>query len=303
MSKSKKLASPHDLPQLSVEEAQKAYDRARIAKKLHGPEDLRAAWARRRVGVGELLRILRQGVNSPEIDKPEQTAAYLARLLEVAVDRFDVLVQEGVMDEVLPRLTALPFLYSLKAGTGVREWERASALFKEKKVGTKSVSAHMGSSPAGTRNPIWGMLAAEAAQIASMAAVKLPDFDNYKAQAKAIGHKKVKRPGAHHGWEASIYLLADDGVLIWPDWLEACRELPLSVKDNVEGYQNACRLILKGFFGDPENKWSDEIIQRQNQVIETKVAGRTVKSENKISSLARNEAVRTVVAAVGRLWV
>jgi len=296
------------LPQLTQKEAQEAWNRARIAKKIHGPENLRTVWAKKMkmtgtVGVQELLRIIRKGVNSPEMDKTEQTAAYLARLLEGAVERFENLVQTGAMDEVLPRMAALPVLYSPYAGKGSPEWKWARELFEAKKVGTEAVSAHRGSNYAATRNSSWKMLAIEAVKVARMAAIKLPVFDAYREEAIAVGHVEFKRPGGHYIWRASVYLLADKGVLIWPDWLSACRDLPPSVKDKTEDYQAACRLMLKGFFGDPENKWGDELLKTRTKLAITHIGRWKPKYFSMTSARARLESVESVVDAIATLGV
>ena len=301
-------AKTSDLPRLSQEEAQKAWNKARIARNIHGPENLRTVWAKKMemvgaAGVQALLSIIRAGVNSPEMDKTEQTAAYLARLLEGAVARFENLVQTGAMDEVLPRMAALPVLYSLYAGKGSPEWKWARELFEAKKVGTEAVSAHRGSNYAATRNSSWKMLAVEAVKVARMAAIKLPIFDAYREEAIAVGDVEFKRPGGRYIWRASVYLLSDKGVLIWPDWLSACRGLPQSVKDNIEGYQEACRLMLKGFFGDPENKWGDDLLKTRTKLEITSVDGRNVKYFSMTSGRARLESVESVVDAIATLGV
>ncbi len=285
-------AKTSGLRRLSAEECQAAYNKARIAGNIIEPVNLRTIWAKQKTaGIQDLLGMIRKVVNSTEIDNPENTADYLARLLEAAVERFENLVQSGAMDDVLPRLTALPVLYSLYAGTGGRQWKRARAVFEDKKVGTKSVSAHRGKDPAAAKDPIWGLLAAESVKVASRAALQLPIMDACKEKAVAVGHVKSTRPRGKFLWQASVYLLADGGVLIWPDWLSACRGLPDSVRDNVEGYQAACRLILKEFFGEPGNKWGDALLKPKTEI----------GSNRSGKAAARGEAVENAVDAVSRL--
>lgn len=281
------------LRKLDDEETQDVYERAHNVGAVHKPTFLRESWLKRKTmagpaGPAELLRLLRAGVNAPQMDVPEDQARYLARLLHDAIEKFELLVEAGTMDGVLPRLRALPILYSTTAGKGAPEWKRARQIFEDKKVGSKAVSAHRGSDYLAARNTNWGLLAATAVDLASYASMKLPEFDKLRFRAVAVGYKVATRPGAEYAWRGALYLLDDGAVLIWPDWLELCRGLPPTAKEDVRGYKAACQAMVKEFFGDPKNAAAEELLA-------------SMIGNGKSCARARLEAAACIVAAVGRI--
>lgn len=123
------------LPTLNDGEMDQAYERAHHAGKLHQPYYLRTVWDQRKkmvgaAGVQELVRIIRAGASSRKLDEPELAALLVATLIQETVERFELLVQTGTMDSVVPSLKALPLLYSTKAGKGAPEWRWARKLFE-----------------------------------------------------------------------------------------------------------------------------------------------------------------------------
>lgn len=159
-------------------------------------------------------------------------------------------------------------------------------------MGTNATGGHRGSNDEAKRDANWGLLANEATKLAYAAAIRLPEFDALKPKAVAAGYKVAKRPGAHYGWTGWLYLLADGGALVWPDWLELCRGLPKTVPKDVPRYQKACGAIAKEFFGDPGNLWADALVK-------TRLANQSKAARAR----ARLDAVRLTVAAVATLGV
>ena len=59
----------------------------------------------------------------------------------------------------------------------------------------------------------------------------------------------------------TVYLLGDKGVLLWPNWLELCEELPSRVSDNPDAYKRAAKAVLDEFFADPGNTFSNDVLK------------------------------------------
>src|SRR5688572_13608497 len=101
------------LRELTSEEMEHAWQVANAAGQVHQPVWLRTLWERRMQdgqpqGVAELVAILRRGMETPEMDDPAESRQYLARLLHIAVERFERLVAGGVMNGCLSTINALP---------------------------------------------------------------------------------------------------------------------------------------------------------------------------------------------------
>jgi len=171
-------------------------------------------------------------------------------------------VEAGQFDSALPRLTALPLLYSPSAGKGAPQWKKAKALYEDKKVGTQALLEHRGRDPQTARNPVWGELAENAVRIVRMAAVELPmQILPRKSRAIALHVFERRRRGAKKTVRFTLYLLDNKEVLIWPSWLELCEGLSARVSDNTDHYKRAVKAVLDEFFADPANTFADEILK------------------------------------------
>jgi hypothetical protein len=287
------VGSVHELRNLTEDEAADAYQAAKKAKKCYGPMHLFDAWRRLRYNpsLPDFVADLRFSINDPDLDNPSKTAEYLARFIELMVIRFERSVEDGLFDSALPRLTALPMLYSPRAGKGASEWKKAKTLFDQKKVGTQALLEYRGRDPQTARNPLYGELAENAARIVHMAAVELPkEILPRKSRAVAFHIFEKKRPAAKKTVRFTLYLLDDKGVLLWPSWLDLCEGLPGRVSDDTDRYKLAIKAVLDGFFADPKNSFADEVLQK------------LLESPSGYSrSDAVKQAIKNVLACVGRL--
>jgi hypothetical protein len=284
--------STHNLRQLSEDEARAVYNSATKAKKVYGAMHLLDAWWRWRYShtlkdyVADLLYLIKD----PSLDDPSLVAGHLARFVELMVVRFERLVEVGAFDSALPRLTALPMLYSPSAGKGAPEWEKAKTLYTEKKVGTQALLRYRGRDPQAARNPVWGELAEIAARVVRQAAVELP-LEILPRRNRAIAYHvfEKRRPGAKKFVRLTLNLLDDNGVLLWPSWLELCEGLPERVSDDADLYKRAVKAILDEFFADPGNTLADEVLQT------------LLKSPSGYSRAeAVKQAIKNVLACTGR---
>lgn len=285
------------LRQLSQEEMKQAWDSAYSAKQVHEPTWLRTIWGKRKEdakveAMAELVAMIRRALKTPEIDDPEKSSRYVVRLVYLIVQQFERMVAGGVVDEMLPGLNALPLLYSITAGNGASKWAWALKLFKEKGVGTHANAQHGRSDAVGTRTLQWRFLAEDASTVARYAALELAKFDELKGRAVGCARYVFRRLRAHYGLSGIFYLLDDGSVLLWPDWLEKCRGLPLEIKENIPRYEEACLALAQEFFGDPHNKHSVELLEP----LVTKAL-----KNGQTKGRARMEAAQMVAAAVGRL--
>lgn len=285
------------LRQLDKEERKKVWKSAQSANRVHQPDWLRSLWERRKEdskakAVAKLISLMRRALDTPEVDDPDKASRYLARLVHIVVERFGRLVSGGVLDTVLPYLNALPLLYSNTAGNGATKWTWAHNVFKDKKVGTQASMPHGRSDPFGKRTLAWRCLAEDAVTVASYASLRLSQFDELRGRAVAYSRFAFRRLRARYGVFGIFYLLDDGSVLLWPDWLEKCRGLPLEVKAAVPRYQEACLALAQEFFGDRFNKHTDELLEPLLK--NTRKHGQT-------DGRARMEAAQLVAEAVGRL--
>ncbi len=254
----------HKLRQLSEDEALGAYQTARKAKKLYEPLKLRLAWWRWRYNhnLPGFVADLRDLINDRPLDDPSLVTGHLARFIELIVVRFERLVEAGQFDPALPRLTALPLLYSPQAGKGALQWKKAKTLYEDKKVGTQALLEHRGRDPQTARNPVWGELAEVAARIVRQAAVELPlEILPHRKRAGAFRTFEKKRPGAKKTLQFTLYLLDGDDVLIWSGWLELRQGLPERVSDNPTVTSQAVKAVLAEFFADPANRFADDVLK------------------------------------------
>lgn len=283
---------------LTADEAKACFSAAAAANRVHQPMCLRSMWDQRKRGenpqaVAELVRIMRSGLNTPEIDDPVEAPKYLARLIHLVVTRFERLVIGGVLDDVLPRLDSLPLLYSVTAGNGAAKWIWARKLFKAKQVGEDASVLHGRSVDLCEKRTLqWRSLAEDAVAVARDASLEIAHFDELRRRAVASWPFAFKRVRAHYGLFGTLYLLDDDSVLIWPDWLEKCRGLPVKVKADVIRYKAVSLALAQEFFGGPYNKYADELLEPLLK---------SAKKHGQTAGRARMEAALMVAAAVGRL--
>ena len=247
--------STQTLLQMTDEEFHATYAAAKAIKKLHQPTPLLDAWKRWRYPgtLPEFVGTLRALIKDSELDDSSQLPKNLALFMEFMVVRFERLVDNGLFDSVLPQLTALPILYSPSAGKGAGEWERARALYKEKKIGTEALFEYRGRDPNVPRSPVWGELAEIAARVVWIAGEELPRLSSLKERAVAFHKDEWKRKGARKAVRWTSYLLNDRGFLIWPDWLELCEGLPARVRDDVARYTQAVGAVVDEFFAAPDH--------------------------------------------------
>jgi len=256
--------STRKLRELTEDEARAAYHSAKTAKALYGPLHLRDAWYRWRHNhtLAGYLGDLRDLINDPLLDDPQLMEGNLARFIELMIVRFERLVEIGAFDSALPRLTALPLLYSPHAGKGAPEWEKAKAIYQQKKIGTEALLRYRGRDPQTARNPVWGELAEIAARVVRLAAAEFPlEILPRKNRAVAFHVFEKKRPDAKKIVRLTLYLLDDKGVLLWPNWMEFCEGLPERICDDIEHYKRAVKAVLGEFFADPGNTFADEILR------------------------------------------
>ncbi|MFZ3376263.1 MAG: hypothetical protein WA183_11985 [Chthoniobacterales bacterium] len=287
------VGDAYKLRHLSKDEAVDAYQAAKKEKKHYGPMNLFEAWRllRYNPSLPDFVADLRFSINDPDLDNPSKLAEYLARFIELMVIRFERSVEDRLFDSALPRLTALPMLYSPRAGKGASEWEKAKALFDQKKVGTQALSVYRGRDPHTARNPVWGELAENAARIVYMASVERPyAILLRKSDAVAFYIFEKKRPGAKKTVRTTLYLLDDKSVLLWPSWFDLCEGLPGRVSDDTDRYKRAVKAVLDEFFADPKNSFADEVLQK---LLES--------TSGYSRSDAVKQAIKNVLACVGRL--
>jgi hypothetical protein len=280
----------HKLRYLSEGEARAAYRAAKKAKKFYGPLHLLDAWWRWRYShtLAGFVADLRYSIKDRDLDHPSLVAGHLARFIELMVVRFERLVEAGQFDSALPRLTALPMLYSPHAGKGAPQWKKAKALYEDKKVGTQALLEYRGRDPQTARNPEWGELAEISARVVCLAAAEYPIQISRKNRAVAFHVFEKKHLGARKTLRFTLYLL-DKGVLIWPSWLELCEGLSARVSDNIDGYKRAVKAVLDEFFADLENPLA-------NRVLKTLLESRSGYSRAE----AVKQAIKNVLACIER---
>src|SRR5262249_30313864 len=137
----------------------------------------------RRESVPHLITALSDLVNSPELRDPRKAPGHLAKLIELVVWRFELLVRSGALDDVLPRLTALPMLYSPQNGKGAAQWKQAKELFESRRVGQDSFAIHHGLEPHVARRIDYGTFAAHVARLLWQASLELPVFKTIRSKA------------------------------------------------------------------------------------------------------------------------
>jgi hypothetical protein len=286
------VGSVHELRNLSEDEALDAYQAAKKAKTHYGPLDLLEAWRLLRYNrLPDFVADLRDLIKDRSLDDSSLVARDLALFIELMVARFERLVEVGLFDSALPRLTALPLLYSPRAGKGAPQWKKAKRLYEQKKVGTQALLEHRGRDPQTARNPVWGELAENAVRVVGLAAGELPfQILLRKNRAVAFHVFESKRPGAKKTVRFTLYLVDDEGVLIWPSWFDLCEGLPRRVSDNTDGYKQVVKAVVAAFFADPENPFADEILKRLLESPSGYSRAEAVK-----------QAIKNVVACVGRL--
>ena len=242
------------------------------APKRHIPTYLAEVWWARidpNPSVELFIAAARKAVASPQLDDPLMAPAYAAWMMEALLQPFQRLVETGKLNEVLPRLPALPILYSPHAGLGAGEWQHARQLFDSKRVGAECMQEHRGNDGELGRNPMWRHLAYDTVWVIQYALLELPRFRELRARG-APYFKLSKRISEEARKKVSfdVFLLPGGELLAWPDWLDVCetiprREpngLPVPVSQAREAYLCAARAVLDNFFADPDHPHGEEII-------------------------------------------
>jgi len=287
-----------------------AWAAAKATEKVHGPCWLKNRWMTReremkKEGIAELIAMIRNAMATPQMDDPKKAPLYVTKLVRLIVEQFERLVLGGALDETLPKLNALPLLFSPTAGNRASKWEWAVELFKRKRVGADAPLVHRSQDTDQTRAAEWRLIAKEAVIAARYTAASLPRLDRLRAKAVAYYRFDFRRERASYGVVGIFYLLDDGGVLLWPDWLDRCRDLRVPggvvhVAGNVRAYKTVVEMMAKEFFGDPKNSPAEELcaaLARAPQVIARGLPA----SDRYTMGTARAVAVKNVVEAVGRL--
>lgn len=238
------------------------FDAAHSSKKRHFPLDLQNLWRRERptTSIEEYLATLRHLINHADLDDVTKQNEHLLTFVEIMVERFEYLVEKGEFDDNLSKLRALPLLYSPKAGKGASHWERAYQLFHNKNVSANSWKKYRVQDSTSVRNPIWADLGDFTLRVINVASQELPRFLSLQQTAVFYCDLEKRRERARKACRIVLYILANDEVLFWPDWLNSCANLPARVSDSPEGYRAAASAVLNNFFADPENQYAEEIL-------------------------------------------
>jgi hypothetical protein len=251
------------------------------------------AWAIRKGqhdDVGIFIRDLRTLVNHPKLngDQPE-TACLLAQLIESTLERFSRLIEAGKMDEALPSLSALPILYSPKAGKGAANWVRAKDLYHGKKVGTKSAAPYLSHDSIANRNVVWAQLAEDTMRVVHLAALDQSKMSEMKAKAQGYYVLHECRAGAKKGVKTTFYALSDGTVLAWPAWVDVLfDDISTYGLNDPASCKRAFRAVIEDFFAQPRNVHADAILG-------------PMLSKNNSRSFATKEARKNILAVIDRL--
>jgi hypothetical protein len=271
---------------LNEEVASRLYYELSGSDRSHQLRGLKEEWTRNRT-LSDFVKDARLKIEDSALDDPKLASEHIAKFVESIVEDFEFFVETGQLDSVLPRLTALPTLYTTKASKGASKWESAKHTFEDKSVGSKSLCAHRGIDSQTTRNPNWGRLAQAAVRIAWNASQNYAKFQTLKLSAIDSHPLSWTRPYAKKALTRTLFLLGNQTILLWPDWLDLCEELPDRVKKDPDAYKRASRPIIEEFFADPSNPAAD-------QILEPMLTSRT-------RSYAALQARKSIIDAIGRL--
>jgi hypothetical protein len=242
------------------------------AAKRHIPTHLAEVWGQRvdpNPSVEKFVAAARFAVQTPALDDPKTAPAYAAHLMVALLEPFQRLVETGKLDEVLPRLTGLPILYSPRSGIGASEWQHARQLYDLKRVGAECMQEHRGNDSGLARNSMWRHLSADTVRVIQQAAMKLPFFRELRARSEPCFKlsKRISR-SARNKFDFEVFRLPGGELLAWPDWLDACETIPRGEADGLPvpvaeargAYLAAARRVLDNFFADPDNTHGDVIV-------------------------------------------
>lgn len=242
------------------------------ATKIHKPMFLAEKWELRfdpNPSVEKFISDMREQVLSPKFDDPKTAPAYAARFMVAFLQRFEHLVETGKLDEVLPRLSGLPILYSPLAGKGAGEWKYAAEICADKRVGSDCILEYRNSDSELARSTTWRHLAYDSVWVVQDAALKMPTFRLLRERKTAHIHisKKISKE-AKRAFQADFFILPNKELLVWPDWLDACDAIPrreengppVPVKEAKTEYVRAARAVLDNFFADPDHPYAEEIV-------------------------------------------
>lgn len=234
----------------------------------------------------QLIASTKDLINSPELADPKSAPGHFAILIEALVWRFEGLVRAGALDEVLPRLTALPILYSPRNGKGASEWEMAKQLFEDKNVGKGASTVHRGSESVVARRVEFGIVAAECARLVRLAGYEFAELADLRCKASEFWVQKICRnPKAEV--TRVIWYRCGTILLKWPEWLDDCKDLPARRTDAPEQYRRAADGLLTEFFAIPGNTFAETLTG--------------VRSDDRNYSGAVAETKRRILNAIDRL--
>jgi hypothetical protein len=208
--------------------------------------------------LSQLIESTRELINDPVLKDPQTASGHFAKLLEATVWRFQLLVNDGVFDEVLPRLSGLPMLYSPENDKGAKKWLAARNLFHSKKVGTDAFSTHRGLESALTRRIDFGITASHAAHLLHYASLEFPELKKLREKASAVWMSETQ---GKKGAELVIvrWYHCGDAILRWPIWLDSCEGLPSRRLDAPARYRSAADGLLNEFFATPDNEIAESM--------------------------------------------
>lgn len=249
--------------QMTEEQARQVHETAKSNRMLSGPVSLIEAWkaSHSRNSLPQFLADLRRLIKDEDLNDPRYMELHVAIFIEMMVVRFERLVDSGAFDSALPRLTALPMLYSPRAGKGAPGWERARKKYDEKRVGSAGLVEYRGHNPAASRTPIWGELAEMSVRVAWIAAGQFEEFRAQREEATGYRTFKFKRGTSTKAVCSTLFALRDGKALVWPEWLEKCRGLPKRAVDDIGAYKKAVGALLSSFFYDPMNPCADDVLR------------------------------------------
>ena len=258
-----------NLPQLDPDVVRALWERA---PKRHMPTFLAEKWRLRMDSnptVEKFISDMRDEILTPELDDHETAAAYAGAFMVAFLQRFERLVQTGKMDHVLPGMSGLPILYLPRAGKRAAEWKFAEKLCAEKRVATESNLEYRGNDNQSARNATWKHLTYDTVWVIQHAALELPAFHalREKGTPRFRIFKQISKR-ADLAFRADVFLLENDELLVWPDWLDACDDIPrrqdshrlVPVREASDAYATAARAVLNNFFADPDNPYADKIV-------------------------------------------
>lgn len=228
--------------------------------KIRGPRSLLPAlrYLKSPQSLIAMIAFVTDEMDSPELKDKETAPGHFAKLMEVLVWRFELLVRDGVFDEALPRLSGLPILYSPRNGKGASQWEMARQLFESKRVGTDAFAEHSGLESSVARRIDFGVAAAHVAHLLWIASLELPELKQVRQRAVAFGIEKVQRRKNTESADVFWYHCGDV-ILRWPSWLDYCENLPSCRLDAPQRYREAAEGLLAEFFATPGNEIAEEM--------------------------------------------